>query len=161
MLESAAKPRRQGAHAVKDIEQQYLVICVGDERYATPLEQVREVVDAKPCLPVPNALPHVEGIVDLRGQILSVLDLANLLTGHPAPNPCRVTLVVELDEGMIGLNVEDLFGVVTLAQRQIMWEAAQSVDHKPVTLGVAKIEGQLVTLIDIRGLVMGTAVLRA
>jgi purine-binding chemotaxis protein CheW len=160
VLESGAKQRRS-AQSQNDVEHQYLVVYVGEERYATPLEQVREVVDAKPCLPVPNALPYVEGIVDLRGQILSVLDLSRLVTGAPAKTPCRVTLVVELDEGMVGLNVEDLFGVVPLTQSQIMLEATQSGESRLVTIGVAKIEEQLVTLIDVRGLVTRTPVLRA
>ena len=161
MLEPGTKQRRTGAKAQPEVEHQYLVVFVGDQRYATPLEQVREVIDAKPCLPVPNALPYVEGIVDLRGQILSVLDLSRLITGVPAQSPCRVTLVVELEEGMVGLNVEDLFGVVTLGQSQIMLESTQSGESRQATIGVAKIEEQLVTLIDVRGLVMRTPVLRA
>lgn len=161
MLESGAKQRRQGAAAQPDVEHQYLVVFVGEERYATPLEQVREVVDAKSCFPVPNALPYVEGIVDLRGQILSVLDLARLITGEPARNPCRVTLVVELGEGMVGVNVEDLFGVVTLRQSQIMLEATQAGESRLATIGVARLEEELVTLIDVRGLVLRTPVLRA
>jgi chemotaxis signal transduction protein len=160
VLEKSPKSARKGAGA-KDLESQYLVVYLSEQPYATPLEQVREVVDAKPCLPVPNSLPHVEGIVDLRGQILSVLDLSRLVTGESSRNPCRVTLVVELEGSMVGLNVEDLYGVVGLRQSQIMWEASQSSDKRLTTIGVAKIDDQLVTLIDVRSLVMSTPALRA
>lgn len=155
-------PRSRAAVAsVKGAERQYLVVYVGDERYATPLEQVREVVDAKQCLPVPNALPYVKGIVDLRGQILSVMDLSYLLRESFGRTPSRVTLVVETDAGLIGLNVEDVYGVVSLGAHDILSETSHPGEGQPTALGVAKLEGHLVTLIDVSDLVTRTPVLHA
>lgn len=145
----------------KAVEQQYLVVYVGEERYATPLEQVREVVDAKPCLPVPNALPYVQGIVDLRGQILSVLDLSYLLRQSFAEAPSRVTLVVETDDGLIGLNVEDVYGVVSWGPQDVLSETSLPGDGQATASGIAKLDGQLVTLIDVSDLVTRTPVLHA
>lgn len=142
-------------------ERQYLVVSLGDQRYATPLEQIREVVDMKPCLPVPNALPYVAGIVDLRGQILSVLDLSKVIDESSSSGVNRVTLVVETESGLIGLNVEDLHEVVTLQPSQIMWEGAQTGEARLNTVGMARLDGHLVTLLDLSDLVTRMPVLYA
>lgn len=140
-------------------ERQYLLISLGEARFATPLEQIREVVDAKPCLPIPNAFPYVDGIVDLRGQILSVLDLGKIISDSPNQSASRVTLVVETESGLIGLNVEDLHGVVGLLPNQIMLEGTQAGDGRLNTVGMARLDGTLVTLLDLSDLVTRTPVL--
>lgn len=139
---------------------QYLVVSMGGEIFATPLEQVREVVDAKQCLPVPNSLPYVDGIVDLRGQILSVLDLAKVI-GKQKVGDSRVTLVVETEQGPIGLNVEDLHEVVSLGPSEVMFEGPHAGEGRLATVGVARVDGKLVTLIDAAELVLRTPVLCA
>jgi purine-binding chemotaxis protein CheW len=142
-------------------ERQYLVVSLGDQRYATPLEQIREVVDTKQCLPIPNALPYVDGIVDLRGQILSVLDLSKLINGAAHAGTSRVIIVVETEGGPIGLNVEDLHEVVTLQLSQIMLEGAQTGEVRSNTVGMVRLDGQLVTLLDLSDLVTRMPVLSA
>lgn len=157
-LESAS---RAGETVGSANERQFLVVYVGDQRYATALDQVREVVDSRPCLPVPNALPYVDGIVDLRGRILTVLDLSSLLNDQAPKRPCRVTLVVETDDGSIGLNVEDVQGVVTLSAEQIMFESGHSGEGRSTAWGVVRLDEHLVTLIDVGELVARTPVLHA
>lgn len=142
-------------------ERQYLVVSIGEQRYATPLEQIREVVDTKPCLPIPNALPYVDGIVDLRGQILSVLDLSRIINDARPRTPNRVILVVETEGGLIGLNVEDLHEVVTLQPSQIMLEGTQTGEGRLNTVGMVRLEGQLVTLLDLSDLLTRMPVLTA
>ncbi len=143
------------------LDRQYLVVCIGQQRYATPLDQLREVVDAKPCLPVPNSLPYVDGIMDLRGKILTVLDLSSLLGEGTSLKPCRVTLVVETNDGALGLNVEDVHGVVNLSATQVMLEAGHSSEGRCIARGVTRLDDQLVTLIDVSELVRRTPVLHA
>lgn len=140
---------------------QYLVVSIGEHRYATPLEQIREVVDTKPSLPIPNALPYVDGIVDLRGQILSVLDLAKIVGASSSGGANRVTIVVEAENGLIGLNVEDLHEVVTLLPNQVMLEGVQPGEGRLDTVGMVRLDGQLVTLLDLSDLVTRMPVLSA
>jgi chemotaxis signal transduction protein len=57
----------------------HLLARVADVRVALPIHAVREVVIVPPVMPVPNAPPHVRGVVNLRGSILKALDLRLLL----------------------------------------------------------------------------------
>jgi purine-binding chemotaxis protein CheW len=149
----ASASQRQG--------RQYLVISLGKQRYATPLEQIREVVDTKPSLPIPNALPYVDGIVDLRGQILSVLDLSKIIDETSSGTVNRATIVVETENGLIGLSVEDLHEVVTLQPNQIMLEGTQTGEGRLSTVGMVRLDGHLVTLLDLSDLVTRMPVLSA
>jgi purine-binding chemotaxis protein CheW len=158
---TAARAHAAEASASKRDERQYLVVSLGEHRFATPLEQIREVVDAKPCLPIPNAMPYVNGIVDLRGQILSVLDLSKVMDDTSIGGANRVTLVVETEGGLIGLNVEDIHGVVALQPHQLMLEGTQAGDGRVNTVGMARLDGQLVTLLDLSDLVTRMPVLYA
>ncbi len=159
---AAAKQVESSRDAIAETgERQYLVVSLGEQKFATPLEQIREVVDTKPSLPIPNAYPYVDGIVDLRGQILSVLDLSKIIGDESRSGVNRVTLVVETDGGLIGLNVEDLHGVVALQPSDIMLEGTQAGEGRLNTVGMARLDGCLVTLLDLSDLLTRTPVLHA
>lgn len=54
--------------------EQVLEFRLGDERYCVSIDAVVEIVDMGSVTPVPNAPPHVEGIIDLRGTTTSIID---------------------------------------------------------------------------------------
>ena len=54
---------------------QIVNFTVGDVNYGAPVEQVREVRDVQAVTPVPGAPSYVEGVTNLRGQIITVMDL--------------------------------------------------------------------------------------
>lgn len=79
-----------------------LLLPVGDDWYAVPLETVREVVDAPRLTPVPTAPPAVLGVLNVRGRVIPVLDTAALLDLGTLPGAPAVA-VVETDRGPAGL----------------------------------------------------------
>ncbi|OFX22886.1 MAG: chemotaxis protein CheW [Anaeromyxobacter sp. RBG_16_69_14] len=89
----------------------------GGERFALPLEAVREVVVPQlPFARVPRAAPAVRGAMNLRGRVVAVVELAPLL-GLPADllEPAQGhVLILDRDRRGLGLLVASVLGVETL-----------------------------------------------
>lgn len=77
-----------------------LVVMVEGDRYALPVESVGEIVTEYRMTPIPCAPPAVRGVVSLRGEIVSVLDLAVLL-GLRAAGAFRLAPLVVVSDGTV------------------------------------------------------------
>ncbi|MCE2900190.1 MAG: chemotaxis protein CheW [Gemmatimonas sp.] len=93
-----------------DESPQWLVVEVGRVRYGIPVEQVRGVVRPGGLRPVPGAPVQQAGIVNVRGAIVTVLDLAAMQSGTRAVAPGSIVL---LQNGArpIGLTVDAVHDV--------------------------------------------------
>ncbi|HRN54620.1 MAG TPA: chemotaxis protein CheW, partial [Gemmatimonadaceae bacterium] len=89
------------AHVVSRV----LVVRVGAEQVALPLQAVRELVDAPVITPVPLAPTALRRHCALRGQHLPVLDLGALL--GIAREPAEVAIALVADDGSFALGVDD------------------------------------------------------
>lgn len=83
--------------------------------YGIDVHQVREIVRAQPATPLPHAPHLIEGVVDLRGAVVPLVDLGRALGGEPLP-PAESNLiaVLEVDGLVLGLLVEGALDVLSL-----------------------------------------------
>jgi purine-binding chemotaxis protein CheW len=133
---------------------QLLLFSLGGESYAFPLERVREVVKPGPTTPVPSIPKHILGVMNLRGEILPVLDLKRLLgVGEGTPTPQGRIIVVKtpgMTVGFLADGVEDAIEVresmepplAILPERQAQYLQGQ-VTHERVLVGVLDVEALL------------------
>lgn len=77
---------------------QIVNFSVGDVRYGVPVEQVREVRDLNSVVPVPGAPSYVSGMSNLRGQLITIMDLQKRLDIHDNEQSNKKIILVELDE---------------------------------------------------------------
>ncbi len=84
---------------------QAIVLPIGADRYGIELTDVREVVPDPRPEPVPGAHPAVLGVVNLRGDVVPVLDTAQLL-GLPPLARLAFAVVAECDAGLAGLATD-------------------------------------------------------
>jgi purine-binding chemotaxis protein CheW len=92
----------------------HVVFRIAEERYALPLEAVRQVVVPQPPFArVPRASDAVRGVMNLRGRVVAVVDLAPLVGLAPQPLLAGVGQVLVLDHGKraLGLLVGGVLGV--------------------------------------------------
>ena len=104
----AARPRPDDdSDQGDDQRSRVLVVCVGASEYAIPVTQVREVFRAERVTLVPGSPLLVRGIVNVRGVVVTVLELSELLGTTRA---VRSTSVVLLEHGsrLIGLAVDSV-----------------------------------------------------
>ncbi len=77
LLEEQRKIRDMtaGCEAVSDAAVALMLFRLGDERFASPIDAVREVIDAVPIVPYPERDRRHLGVINLRGSIVPVLEL--------------------------------------------------------------------------------------
>jgi purine-binding chemotaxis protein CheW len=119
-----------------------VVFRVGAERFALPLESLREVVVPRPPFAkVPRAPGAVRGAMNLRGRVVAVVDLAQLvgLAEQPFAGGQGQVLILDRDRRGLGLLVGGVLGVEPLL--------AEST-RAGLLCGVAQGSGGAVTLLD-------------
>ena len=83
--------------------------------YALEVAYVREIVRIQEITPLPNAPELIEGVVDLRGAVIPVLDLARVLSRGRSEDGIHARIVVlEIDQLVLGLWVDAATDVLTL-----------------------------------------------
>jgi len=132
-------------------ELQVVGFRIGNETYGVRIGSVREIVRVPEITSVPSAPDTVEGVINLRGKIIPVMDLRKRFgqteIRHDKKN--RI-LVVELDNKLLGLIVNSASEVLKIPPSEI--EAPGSVfadGESGYVTGVGKLSGRLIILLDI------------
>lgn len=99
-----------------DAPRQYLTFALGDESYGIDILHVQEIKGLVPITPIPNTLPAIRGVMNLRGMIVPVVDLRRHL-GLTAvePGPFTVIVVVAVGGKTVGLIVDAVSDVLDIA----------------------------------------------
>lgn len=129
---------------------QHVVLVLGREQYAVPIFQVREIVRWRQPRAVPGQPADVEGALDLRGELVTVVDLGKRLGVACDPNPDRRDIVVvEIDESRpLGLAVDGVMDVLhsTPEQHRPAPEGVGCGDHVD---GIIVLDDRLVVTLDV------------
>ena len=112
--------RKRAEEKARPAEEQMVILDVGDEAYGIPVQRVREIIRVPPITRVPNGPSFLEGVINLRGQVIPVLDLRKHL-GIAAEDETRRSRVVvsELGRHTVGLMVDGVSEVVMVATTEI------------------------------------------
>jgi purine-binding chemotaxis protein CheW len=136
----------------KDI--QLVGFRIGREIFGVPIGLVREIVRMMEITAVPEAPDYVEGVINLRGRIIPVIDLRKRFRepGIVANKRNRI-LVAELEGRLVGLIVDAASEVLKMANGDIEPppELLQENDLSYVT-GLGKRSGKLIILVDVEKL---------
>lgn len=136
----------------KPKEYQLVVFTIGAEEFGVDISQVREIVRLVQITYLPKAPVFIEGVVNLRGQVLAVIDLAKRLglSSQGRGETTRI-IVVEVGENTVGMIVDSVSEVLRLS--------SDSVDEVPSLVdtevpehyikGVGKLQDRLLVLLDL------------
>lgn len=124
---------------------------IGEETFGVPIAIVHEIVRVPEITAVPEAPDCVEGVINLRGKIISVVDLRKRF-GEKAIRPSKKNriLVAEVESKRVGLIVDSASEVLKIAPDEI--EAPPNVFEEGelnYVTGVGKLNGRLIILIDL------------
>jgi purine-binding chemotaxis protein CheW len=124
---------------------------IGNETYGVRIAAVREIVRVPEITSVPNAPESIEGVINLRGKIIPVMDLRKrfgLVEIH-TDKKNRI-LVVELENKLLGLIVNSASEVIKIPPSDIEAPASVLADGESgYVVGVGKLKGRLIILLDI------------
>lgn len=135
---------------------------IGNETFGVRIASVREIVRVPEITAVPSAPETVEGVINLRGKIIPVMDLRKRF-GHVDIQPDKKNriLVVELNGKLVGLIVNAASEVLKIPPSEI--EAPGTVfaeGESSYVTGVGKLKGRLIILLDVSKLLQQQEVKR-
>jgi purine-binding chemotaxis protein CheW len=132
-------------------ERQLVVFQLGAELYGVEIARVHEIIRLQPVTRVPRAPSFVEGVINLRGKVIPVVDMRRRF-GLPLAEHTRATRIVVLEIGdqVVGAIVDGVSEVlrVNAATVEPPSPVVAGVDSEYL-LGIAKLPDRLVILLDL------------
>lgn len=128
----------------------FITLRVAGQLCGMPVTCVRDVLGAQPITPVPLASAEIVGILNLRGRIVTAIDLRRRLRLPDEPTRQWMAVVIEQKANLYALLVDQVHEVLTLDARQV--------EPNPATLpsawsrlsqGVCRLEDSLMVMLDV------------
>lgn len=145
----------------------YVILGVGDETYAVSVASVQELVLLQPLTHVPTMPPCIRGLMNLRGTVVPVVDLAKQLgLGDTEAGAQTCVVIVEVASGgvrsIMGVLANDLRDVVEIASETIAPAPAFGSRLSPsYVTGVARRAGEYVLVLDLAKILSADELLAA
>lgn len=124
---------------------------IGRETFGVPISLVHEIVRVPEITPVPDAPDYIEGVINLRGRIISIIDLRKRFKEqHITATKKNRILVAEIDHRFVGLVVDAASEVLKVPDTEV--EPPPSIfaeDDLHYVTGVGKLKDRLIILVDL------------
>ncbi len=131
-----------------------IAFCIGDQEYSVDIMAVREIRGWSPATPLPQTPSYMRGVINLRGAVLPIMDLAERLGLAPTAHTERsVIIVVKVGSRLVGLLVDAVSDILTITQDCIQPTPDVACDQvKAFVRGLISIEGRMISEIAIERL---------
>ncbi|MFR5265941.1 chemotaxis protein CheW [Clostridium sp.] len=129
---------------------QIVIFRLKDELFAVETAKVQSITDVMEITKVPKAPMHIKGLINLRGNILSLLDINLLLNIDKEDNSQRNIIIVDIEEEEIAILVDEVEEVLEIDEKII-----QKIDNEPSkehVKGIVNLKNRIVTLVDLNKL---------
>lgn len=138
-------------------EKQMVLFELGSETYGLDIAAVHEIIRMQPITKVPKAPFYVEGVINLRGRVIPVIDIGKRFGFEKAERGKNNRIVV--------VNIKDtVLGIIVDAVTEVLRIATESIEpvsdivtsgHAEYLLGIAKLSNKMVILLAIDKLLAG------
>lgn len=135
----------------KKATNRYLTFTLGTSHYGLPLLQVKEVVEMTEVTPIPQAPAHFKGLLNLRGQVISILDLrTKFKMATIERGPKSAIVILNLENGLhLGFTVDQLEGVAEFRAEDIGPPPEMIGERPPALTGIARAKERLILIVDV------------
>jgi purine-binding chemotaxis protein CheW len=125
---------------------QVLIFKLGEELFALRSEKVQSINETMNVTRVPMAPEYIKGLVNLRGNVLSLLDINLLLDVPRGQEEQENVVILDLECETIGICVDQVVEVMEMAEHLLA--ESPDVHCREYIEGVMRFEGSIVTLLD-------------
>jgi purine-binding chemotaxis protein CheW len=138
----------------KEGEEQIVVFKLGEEEYGIEINQVREIIRKREITPVPRQPVYVEGVINVRGTIIPVVNLKKRFGLSYDPSKQPHTIIVESGEGLVGILVDAVSEVIRVPRDRIHNppSVSMSVDSQYLR-GICRVGERLLIYLDVKKVV--------
>ena len=142
---------------IDDRGSEFLTFKLGAEEYGIDILKVREIRGYDCVTRIANSPDYIKGVINLRGSIVPIVDMRiRFSLGRVEYNQFTVVIILNLAERLVGMVVDAVSDVITLAPGQIRPapHLGACVDTKYIT-GLGSVDERMLILIDIEILMNG------
>lgn len=128
----------------------YLTFSLDKEEYGIEIKYVREIVGLPEITKIPEAPPYIKGIINLRGNIIPVLDVrARFKKTEIEYNERTCTIVIEVNKNAVGLIVDTVAEVLSIPERDVVTPPQLGNKYQSQFIkGIGKVGGKVKLLLD-------------
>ena len=130
---------------------QVIIFNLGEEQFAVKTEVVQNITDMMEVTRVPKAPKYIKGLINLRGNIISLLDLNLLLDVKGKKEEHDSTIIIKIGDEAVGIAVDTVEEVLDIDESII--ENFEENRDKNYIRGVLNFNDRIVTLIDVGRLI--------
>lgn len=144
--------KEQTAHGEEVL--QFVTFTLGNEEYAIDILNVQEINRITEITMVPNAPSYVEGVINLRGKVIPVINLRKKFhfDDKPTDDTSRI-IIMEISGITNGLIVDSVSEVLRIPSSSVEAAPPMSADvHSQYIKGIARLENRLIIFIDLDNL---------
>ena len=146
-----AKSSTSVKESAQGTEQVYVTIYVNNQLFGIPVERVKDILIPDKIAKIPLAPKEIAGSINLRGHIVTVVDVRMRLGLPPLEDESNIICTtVELGHELYSLKVDNVGAVITLTRDKIE-QNPSTLDPKwrAISSGVVKLENDLMIVLDI------------
>lgn len=116
--------------------------------YGCDIGDAQEILPLRPAARLPGAPPYVRGLINVRGTIVTLLDVGARLEPGRAPVETGSILLIRYRDRLVGLAVEEVVDV-----RELEIDMSGAAGGAAITRGVATADGATVVVLDVEALI--------
>lgn len=134
--------------------EEFVAFRVGAQEFCIDIMSVREIRGWAPATPIPHAPRFVRGVINLRGAVLPIVDLAGRL-GLPSAEPTarHVIIVTQIGERLAGILVDAVSDILTADEKTIQDTPDVASDlARSFVRGVLALDGRMISIITLENI---------
>lgn len=138
---------------------QYIVIQLGNEQYGIDIKYISNIVRMQKITRVPKVASYINGVINLRGEVIPTISI-RMKMGLEEDEITKKTRIIILkleQHESIGILVDEVKEVVTLDDEHIERVSYDKDDKAKFLRGVGKVDGKLISLLEINSVLSDTA----
>lgn len=130
----------------------YMTFRIGEDIFGLEIKYVSEIIQMQPVTPIPEVEHFIKGLINLRGKIIPVIDVAERFNKQGKPYNDRTCIIVIGVKGIeVGLIVENIAEVVSIEEDNILPPPGTNnanAEQNRFISGIGKVDGDVKLLLD-------------
>lgn len=135
-------------------ELEIVEFTIATSKFGINVIKVKEIINPVRVVPIPHAHPHVEGIIELRGEVLPVIDVAKALGYPPSDRKNDKFIVAEFNKQKVVFHVHQVTQIHRISWSEIEKPSEMYKGENSQVIGVVKINGDMILLLDFEKIVV-------
>ncbi len=148
---TAEREMQKENHEKKE-DRKILVFSLANEELGLDISYVREVLRPQAIYPIPKAPTFIEGVINLRGHIIALIDLRKRLNAGQVEDDSKKRIIVcRINKAIVGLTVNTLKEIVALSEEEIRPtpEVVSMQMETDVLSGIAMVGSRVIPILDL------------